>query len=66
MAGCPSTSTHSFDIWTWIVAHHDLSEAPKLIFTRDTLRRCRYVAVAQIWTYGEGKFGIAWNLRITT
>ncbi len=46
----PSRSTHSFDIQTHFVAYHGISEAPEGVFTRDFLRRCRYIAVAQIQT----------------
>ena len=56
-AGHPSTTARSFDILIPIVAHHGLSNAPERVFTRDLLYRCRYIAVAQIWTFGERKLG---------
>ena len=52
-----STSTHSFDILIHVIAYQGISEAPGGIFTRDFLHRCRYIAVAQIWTFRERKLG---------
>ena len=55
--GHPSTSTHPFIIRTFIVAHHTRSKAPRHVFTRDFLRRRRYIAAARIWTFRERKLG---------
>ncbi len=52
-----STSTHSFDIQTHIVAQYGLSDAPERVFTRHFIHHCRYIAVARIWTFGERKLG---------
>ena len=62
MASYPSKSAHSFDMRASIVAHHGLSDPMELFITSDFLHRCRYIAVAHIWTCGEKKLGNPWQL----
>ena len=59
----PSTTTHIHLILIPIVAHYGPSEPPRALFTSGFLHRCRPIAVAQFWTYGEKKLGKAWHLR---
>ncbi len=53
MASYLSTSAHSLYTQTLVAAQYGPSEPPRLGFTSDFLYRCRYIAVAQIRTYGE-------------
>ena len=46
-------SHYSFGIWTTIVAHRGMFQAPKLVFIHDLICRCRYIAVARNLTSGE-------------
>ena len=58
----PSTTAHSFDIPIPVAAQYRPSNAPEYLFTSDSLHHCRYIAVAQVRTCGEGKVGKAWQL----
>ena len=62
MGRYPSTTAHAFDILRPVVAHYGESDAPTRLFTSDFLHRCRYTAVARIWTCGGGK---AWHPAAT-
>ena len=58
----PLILSYSYCILIYIVAYHGLSKTLEGVFIRDFLRRCRYIAVAQIQIYGEGKLGIYMQL----
>ena len=49
----PSTTAHSFDIPIPVVAHYRPPNAPDHLFTSDSLRCCRNIAVAQVFEPAE-------------
>ena len=59
VAGDPSTTAHSYGILIPVVAELGPFDPPEPLFTSDTLYRCRYIAVAQVWTCGEKKLLLA-------
>ena len=61
MAYYLSATAHSYHILIPIGIQHGPSNAPELLPTSDSLRRCRYTAVAQVSTCGEKKPGKYWH-----